>query len=129
MTFNIEELIGGLDAAQVQRLEDVYAAQRKVGMEPRKDSILTYNYAIGNVPDFMDSTEVVAHELKIVDYIYKNTDYEALIVEVMREVAGFVHFKYKLDWTTTWEIVRFYTPTMLKLHCLNKKGISVNECF
>lgn len=101
-----------------RRIDLVHAAQRRLGMDPRDDSMLTFNYANGVLDDdenLLPST--VANELFIVDRIHKTTNYARIIEDVMREVAEHVRNKYRLSWTDTWEIVRFYVPTMLKLHC------------
>ena len=123
MKFNLETRLSTLNEAQLSRIEDVRRAQATLGMTPRNDSILTYNYAIGDIPDYMDDPKVVAKELVIVDHIYANTNYATIIEDVMREIASFIHFKYKIDWTSTWEMVRFYVPDMLKLYCIRKYNL------
>lgn len=105
-----------------RKIELVHAAQRRLGMEPRDDSSLTFNYASGQLDD--DETllpSTVANELFIVDHIHKTTNYATIIEDVMREVAEELRNKYRLSWSDTWEIVRFYVPTMLKLYCIKKK--------
>ena len=105
-----------------RKIDLVHAAQRRLGMEPRDDSSLTFNYAAGHLED--DETllpSTVANELFIVDHIHKTTNYAGIIEDVMREVAEDLWVKYRLSWSDTWEVVRFYVPTMLKLYCIKKK--------
>ncbi len=101
-----------------QRIQNVHDIQRTMGMEPRDDSKLTYNYAISDEEDVSPST--IANELVIVDNLYKNTEYPNIIEEVLREIANFVKNKYRLTWNEAWDVTRFYGPTMLKLYCWNK---------
>ena len=126
MVFNIHDKMSELSEAELGRVDEVRQMQIKFGMEPRDDSILTYRYAIGDVPDYLNSSESVAKELVIVDYIFKNSNYGQIIEEVMREVAGFIHFKHKLDWVSAWDITRFYVPDMLKMYMIKKHGIDIN---
>ena len=100
----------------MQRVEWVHSAQRQYGMDPRNDSILTYKYAIGENED--DVPSAIAAELVFVDKLYKQTPYGRLLEDVLRGIADSMKRKYNLPWNETWEIVRFYGPTMLKLYCL-----------
>jgi len=125
MTFTINEHFEQMTEDQKHRLNTVKSKQLEYGMTPRADSILTYNYAMGNVPKYLDDPCIIAKELVIVDYIYKNTNYADIVEDVMREIAGFVKSYYKLDWNTTWEIVRFYVPDMLKFYCMRKNDIKL----
>ena len=97
------------------RMFEVHELQRALNMEPRSDSKLTILYAENNTN--MTAKEV-AHELMSVDYIYKYTLYGELLEEYMRILAKKVKTQYKLSWSDTWEVVRFYAPTALKLQCL-----------
>ena len=126
MKFNLETRLPMLNETQLSRIDDVRRAQTALCMTPRNDSILTYNYAIGDVPDYMDDAKVVAEELVIVDHIHANTNYATIIEDVMREIASFIHFKYNIDWTSTWEMVRFYVPDMLKLYCVRKYNLKLS---
>ena len=103
----------------VQRLELVYAAQRRLGMEPRNDSQLTWKYAVGELEED-DVPSAIASELVIVDALYKNTEYGTIVEDTMREVADHIKKKYRLSWTDAWEITRFYVPSMLKLYCAKR---------
>ena len=125
MGFNIDEHWNDLTDDEKTRIETVQTIQKNIGMQPRKDSILTYNYAKNNVPDYLNDPNAVANELKVVDYIYQNSNYGSIIEEVMREVAGHIRFKYRLDWNTTWEIVKFYVPDMLKLYCIKSHNLTI----
>lgn len=125
MKFNLAEQSKNLTSDQLERIELVKKEQSKLSMTPRNDSILTYNYAINNVPDYLNTPEKIAQELVIVDYIYNNTNYATIIEDVMREVASHIRFKYRLDWNTTWDIVRFYIPDMLKLYCIRTSNIEL----
>lgn len=125
MGFNLAERTASLTEEQAKRLQKVKDEQLRIGMTPRNDSILTYNFAIRDVPDYLDDAKTVAHELAIVDFIHKNTKYGELIEDVMREVASHICSKYRLDWTTTWKLTRFYVPDMLKLYCVRQAGVAL----
>lgn len=102
----------------LERVEWVHSAQRERGMEPRNDSILTYKYAMEELDDDDDDVpSSIAAELVFVDRLYKTTNYGRLLEDVLRGIADSMKRKYKLSWNDTWEIVRFYGPTMLKLYC------------
>ena len=126
MPFNLSDHADKMTEEQLSKIDQVKEEQMKIGMQPRNDSILTYNYATGNVPEYLNSPFIIAHELKIVDYIYKNTDYGSIIEDVMREIANFIKRKYRLDWNTTWEMVRFYVPDMLKMYCIRKNNLTIS---
>ena len=110
----------------VCKMADLYQAvcdaQRALGMEPRTDSRLTRSFVEGTAEPEYSSPETVAHELVMTHHIYSSTLYGDIIEEVMRNVAGWMRRKYKLPWGDTWTIVRFYVPTMLKLHCMISTG-------
>jgi hypothetical protein len=101
------------------RIQEVHNHQLFLGMTPRNDSKLTEMYADG-LTDM--SAQEIARELMAVDYIYKCTPYSELIEEYMRSVAKKLRNKYKLSWTDTWDIVRKYAPSALKLQCLSATG-------
>lgn len=103
-----------------QKLEMVYAAQRRLGMEPRNDSQLTWNYATDVLDD--DVPSAIANELLIVDRIFAMTPYSRIVEYVLRGIAQHVKYKYRLSWTDAWEITRFYGPLMTKLYCFKKVG-------
>lgn len=113
----LETLPNDERTAASARVAMVHAAQERLGMEPRDDSILTFKYATNQLED-EDVPSAIASELFIVDRIHKETPYSSIIEDVLRDMADFVRRKYRLDWTTTWQIVRFYGPTMLKLYCV-----------
>lgn len=115
----LDELPVAERAVASHRVEMVHVAQRRLGMEPRDDSRLTYRYATNQL-DGDDVPSAIANELYVVDQLYKATPYGQLLEDVLRELADFVRRKYKLGWSETWEIVRFYGPTMLKLHCAKR---------
>ena len=100
-------------------LDQVHAEQRRLGMEPRADSRLALQFSNGTCdPEYRSATEV-AEELILVDHIYKTTLYGEIIEETMRAVANRLKRQHRVvPWATIWEIVRFYVPTMLKIHCL-----------
>ena len=106
-----------------QRIELVVAAQRRLGMEPRNDSQLTWSYAIGALDDD-HVPSAIANELLTVDLIFNTTPYATIIEDALREIAHHIKYKYKLSWTDTWDITRFYGPSMLKLYCYNQRASS-----
>ena len=124
MKFNLSDAISALPETEQEevrrRVELVHCLQRKYGMEPRDDSQLTLNYARGLL-DEEDIPSSIANELVIVDAIHRLTPYPDLIEDVLREIAHHIRAKYRLNWRDTWEIVRFYGPTMLKLYCAKKE--------
>lgn len=112
----ISELKGDAQNEAVQRMTLVHDAQRELGMDPRDDSQLTYNFAIKALEE-EDNPRAIANELNIVNNLYNNTRYGVILEEVLRGIAQHVKDRYRLSWKDTWEIVRFYGPTMLKMHC------------
>jgi len=95
------------------RMSQVHDAQAVLQMAPRTDSRLTLMYATGHLNA---TAREVAHELMCVDHIMGHTNYDQIIEESMRRIAAYVKSTYKIDWTSTWEIVRKYVPTALKMH-------------
>ena len=66
-----------------------------------------------------DVPSSIANELVFVDMICKKTTYCAIIEYAMRIIAFKIKRKYNnLTWTDTWDITRFYVPSMLKLYCI-----------
>lgn len=118
MVFSVSIALNALSAEERRiaesRIREVIAAQEDIGMQPRDDSILTFNYGIG-IADGPPSA--IASELVVVDRIHKTTPYPHIIEQVLREIANHVRHKYRIPWKETWDIVRFYGPTMLKLYC------------
>ena len=99
-----------------KRINEVVEYQKSFGMEPRTDSYLTKKYA-NNETEY--TAEEVGKVLVCVDYIHTHTLYGGEFQEdYMRELANLVKKKYKLTWTATWEIVKYYGPISLKLMCL-----------
>ena len=117
------EVLENDDDAQ-QRTDAVHAEQRRLHMEPRSDSNLTRLFAEGQL-DPCVTPDVVARELMATDFIYKNTLYGEVIEEYMRHVAGSLRETYKLTWSSTWTITRFYAPIALKLMCLSASGVVI----
>lgn len=121
MPFDLTEAVKGLESDKLEvvqaKINLVHMAQRRLGMEPRNDSRLTYNFALGLL-DHDDVPSSIASELFVVEQIFSTTNYSRIIEDVLREIAEYVKKKYQIPWTNAWEIVRFYGPTMLKLHCI-----------
>ena len=115
------EVVGAQPAmySRDEKMNMVHAWQRYYNMQPRHDSRLTEMFADGTTPLQADE---VARELMATDFIYKHTLYEELIEEFMRHVADYVHKTYRINWTATWKIVRFYGPIAIKLICLLNSG-------
>jgi hypothetical protein len=106
-----------------ERREQVLSEQRRLGMEPRQDSRLTLQFADGTCDAEYRTATDVAEELVMVDRIHKQTLYGDIIAETMRAVANKLKREYRVvSWTVLWDIVRFYVPTMLKIHCLITAG-------
>ena len=124
MVFSLTSRLSQLPIEQREvaskRIEMIHNAQRRLGMEPRDDSQLTYNYAIGILNDD-EVPSAIANELVVVDRIYRTTEYGTLVEDVLREIAAHIRRKYRLPWTTTWDIVRFYGPTLFKLYCIKSE--------
>ena len=105
------------------RLEAVHCEQRRLGMEPRADSRLALQFASGTCEQEYQTAAQVAEELVLVDRIYKTTLYGEIIEETMRAIANRIKREYRvIPWAVVWEIVRFYVPTMLKIHCMLTSG-------
>ena len=120
MGFNLQTALNAVPPEQRDvvnsRIELVHSAQRRLGMEPRNDSQLTFRYGIDDLEDD-DIPSAIANELVVVDKIYNTSSYPLIVEDVLRELADHIKHRYRLSWTDTWEIVRFYGPTMLKLYC------------
>ena len=113
-----------MDTSAQLRIEEVHAAQRAMGMEPRRDSRLTQQFALGTAPREYPTAITVAQELVIVDHIFRTTLYGEIIEQTMRDVAKVLKQRYRrVPWKIIWEVVRFYVPDMLKLHCLITSGV------
>jgi len=106
------------DTVASDRLQCVMNAQKRLGMNPREDSTLTYRFAVGEAPEYMNDPLRVARELVIVDRIYKHTTYGLIIQDVMRGIAYYLKEQYSISWTQAWDVTRFYAPTMLKMYCV-----------
>jgi hypothetical protein len=118
MTFNLEDALANLDPAARtiarRRIGLVHAAQRRLGMEPRNDSQLTWKYGIGELEG--DVPSAIASELVVVNRLFCDTGYGAVLEEAMSAIAEHLRQKYRLSWTAVWEVTRFYAPSMLKMH-------------
>lgn len=108
-----------------ERIREIHALQKKVGMTPRDDSRLTRQYAEGRADPEFATVQDVVHELYIVDGIFRCTLYGEVIEDVMRMAAAEVRRRYRVTWSVAWDIVRFYVPTMLKLHMLRRSGVQL----
>ena len=102
------------------RVATVHEAQRATyGMVPRDDSLLTFKWATGQVDETLAN---VCHELFVVHNIHVHTDYAALLEDVMRGVARYIRDQYGVSWQSTWQIVRAYAPSMLRLYCVHESS-------
>jgi len=99
------------------RIRQIHAAQQRIGMTPRDDSLLTFKYAVEELDDDNDVPSSIANELFIVDMLYKETSYGRILEPALREIAAYVKKKYNIPWGDVWDMVRFFGPTMLKLYC------------
>ena len=95
-----------------ERRNALYAWQRSYNMEPRPDSSLTTMFINGELNMPVDQ---VARELMCTDFLYKHTLYGNLLEEFLRKVAHRIKDQYKISWTATWNIVRFYGPIAMKV--------------
>lgn len=109
------------DATVEQRaaVERVHANQRAMGMQPRDDSSLTVQYAIGDVDTLYVDAADVANDLVAVDLVYQTTLYQEIVEQTLRSIAAWLRHQYRLPWGDTWTIVRAYVPTMVKLYCVD----------
>ena len=87
--------------------------QKFYGMSPRNDSALTVKFENGELP--FHNPRSVARELVATHFIFQETLYGEVIEGYMRAVAERLRSAYRLSWSATWEIVRFYAPIALKL--------------
>lgn len=105
----------------------VHSWQRHYGMEPRTDSKLTDLYVEGHL-GWMGPDEV-ARELVATDFLYRETLYGVLLEDFLRGVAAELRTHHpRLSWSATWNIVRFYGPTALKLMVLSSAHLQVPHC-
>tara|TARA_B110000046_G_C12994526_1_gene399439 strand:- start:336 stop:836 length:501 start_codon:yes stop_codon:yes gene_type:complete len=116
VTRALQELEGEDRCIATRRVALVHAAQRRIGMEPRDDSRLTFNYSTGALTD-EDVPSTIASELVIVHAIYEKTRYGALLKDVLDALALHIRKKYRIPWNDVWDVARFYGSCMLKLHC------------
>lgn len=91
-------------------------------MDPRTDSALTAHWLQGKV---LGDASVVARELMAVHFIHSNTLYSETIEEFFRMVARRLRRRYKLTWTSTWCIVRFYASIALKVIQISRCGVRI----
>lgn len=111
------------------RLTLLHSVQKSYyGMDPRRDSILSYRFAKGTVPKHLRDVNSVAHELFITDRIYNQTRYGSLIQDVMRGVAAWVKSEFDLEWKDVWYVVRLYVPNALKFYCVNEYQFNLSQC-
>jgi hypothetical protein len=97
------------------REEEVKRYQVMMGMQPRIDSRLTYQYSRKMRPDFRSPREV-ANELVSTNFIYENTIYGEVIESFLRKVAKRIKTEDpSTSWTDVWKIVPFYGSIALKL--------------
>ena len=108
-----------------QRLQELHAWQRHYNMEPRQDSHLTELYVAGCL---QISVDTVARELMATDFLYKHTLYGDLLQDFVRRVAYRIKDAYRLSWSSTWDVARFYAPIALKLISLMQTGQSIPPC-
>ena len=118
----IENLPTSVRNVAQERVAEVYRIQRQFGMEPRDDSILTIQYATGQLSSQV-SAESIAKELIIVDRIHKETAYSTILEETMRKVTNFMHQRFPhIMWGDLWKITRIYLPEIIKLYCIRVSG-------
>ena len=110
-----------LDATESQRatVAGICAIQRSMGMNPRDDSLLTVNYALGQTGSLYKSPYEVAQDLTAVDLIYETTLYAEIVEDLMRCIAAWIEAAYGLPWGDVWALVRAFAPTMIKLYCVD----------
>ena len=101
------------------RFNAVVEEQHRLGMAPRTDSRLTIQYARGTCDPIYSTASVVAQELVLVDFVFRETLYGEIVEDVMRAVAHRLKKTYRrASWHDVWDVTKFYVPTMLKLYCL-----------
>jgi hypothetical protein len=93
-------------------------------MEPRTDSRLTELFCTDKLSEDW-TADIVVRELVATDFLFKNTLYGEILEDFMRMVAYELRRRYRLTWTKTWEIVKFYAPIALKLLCLERSGLMI----
>jgi hypothetical protein len=120
MVASVEEFLRH-EATEEQRVavSNVLDAQLLMGMKPRDDSTLTVQYARGLVDWLYADATDVANDLVAVNFVYEKTLYNEIVRETLREVAEWLRNMYRLSWGDTWQIVRVYAPTMVKLYCVD----------
>lgn len=109
-----------------RRMEEVRTWQKRYNMTPRDDSQLTLQYGSGTLPTHW-TADVVARELMATDFLYKNTLYGEVSEDFFRRLGHRIRKTYKISWTSTWVLARFYGTIALKLMCLSACGVRIPQ--
>ena len=106
------------------RKESLRGILTRNGMELRDDSKMAYNY-VRNGGDI----RLAAHELLCTNFLFQNTEYDALCQDGLRKVAAELKKKYDiLPWKTVWSITREYAVPAMKMYALAESGKTM-PCF
>lgn len=110
------------DRAMDNRIVELNRWLRHYNMVPRADSELCRLFAENRLSARAD---VVARELMATHFLYSQTLYGELSETYHRALANAVRKKYRLNWTSTWILVKFYGRVSLKLLMLLRCGVAI----
>lgn len=87
----------------------------------RADSKLAQRFLNGEFPD-MDEHQV-ARELATIQYLYEHTAYGKVLEDRLRVIAADVKRRHpRVPWSTIWQIVRAYGPSIVKCEAVCATG-------
>lgn len=112
----------------VENLDALYACS-ELGyrsVEIRDDSRLAFNWATGAVRAPVCQ---ILEEMSFIQFLSDQTNYQQFLQEFMKKAAAFIRdtTSPKLDWTTTWHIVRSFAPDLCKYEFVEKINGGIPE--
>ncbi len=95
-------------------------------VEIRDDSRLAFNWALGAVRAPVCE---ILEEMSFIQFLSYQTNYHQFLQEFMKKAATCIRetTSPKLDWTTTWHIVRSFAPDLCKYEFLEKLDGGIPE--
>ena len=103
-----------LTPEMIARRQELEVLLQKNGESVRDDSRLAYQYMCNG-----GDASLVAHELLCVNFLYKNTNYDAHCQTGLKQIADLAHQTYpNLPWNVIWSVVREYGVPAMKCFAL-----------
>ena len=103
------------------RLNHLQEECRQSGFSILDSSQLAWKYATG--VDTGYTLEEMVEEMKGVDRLYEETQYDTNLQEGMRLIAN--QFKYEfqfMSWSQVWDVVREFAPLAIKAKTMDTEG-------